>query len=163
MAQPRPHQQALNSGGAQASTPRTFPTPASLTSGPEKLVCISPSSSLSLLASALRSSVTFPSWKSCSQWCPPSIGSLPHHSHLMWARAGEKSWARVKTLASAQHPRRSVEEPLQPVALGTGWPRPRGAMVSHRFVCQLLQLCGQIQEAPLGHALLQLEKVETEP
>ena len=34
--------------GAQASTPRTFPTPASLTSGPEKLICISLSSSLSL-------------------------------------------------------------------------------------------------------------------
>lgn len=93
----------------------------------------------------------------------PGRGSLPHHSHLMGGWAGEKRWARVKGLASPRHPGRSVEEPPQPVALGTGWPWPQGAMVSHRFVCQLLQLCGQIQEASLGHVLFQLEKAETEP
>lgn len=93
---------------------------------------------------------------------PPSTRSLPHHSQLMGGRAGENCWGRVKGLASPRQPGRSVEEPPQPVALGTGWPCPWGAMVSH-FVCQLLQLCGQIQEASLGHVLIQLEKAETEP
>lgn len=88
---------------------------------------------------------------------PPGTGSLPHHSHLMGGRAGEESWARVNGFASPQHPGRSA------VALGTGWPWPWGAMGSHHIVCQLLQLCGQIQEASLGHTLIQLEKAETEP
>lgn len=48
MAQLRPQQQAPSSGGAQASTPRTFPTPALLTRGLEKLICISLSRSLRL-------------------------------------------------------------------------------------------------------------------
>lgn len=56
-----------------------------------------------------------------------------------------------------------TEETLQPVALGTGWPWPCGVMVSHRFFCQLLQLCSQIQEASLCHILIQLEKAEAEP
>lgn len=50
-----------------------------------------------------------------------------------------------------------------PAALGTGWPWPRGAAASHRFVHQLLQLRGQILEAHQGQSLIQLEKAETEP
>lgn len=50
-----------------------------------------------------------------------------------------------------------------PAALGTGWPWPRGAAASHRFVHQLLQLRGQILEAYQGQSLIQLEKAETEP
>lgn len=93
----------------------------------------------------------------------PSTGSLPQHGHLIGGQAGEESWARVNSFASPRHPGRSVEESSWPVALGTGWPWPWGAMGSHPIVCQLLQLCGQIQEASLCHTLIQLEKAETEP
>lgn len=47
--------------------------------------------------------------------------------------------------------------------MGTGWPWPRGAATSHRFVHQLLQLRGQILEAYQGHVLIQLQKEEAEP
>lgn len=55
----------------------------------------------------------------------PGTGSLPHHNHLMGDQAGEKSWARLKSLASPRHPGGSVEERPQPVALGTRWPCPQ--------------------------------------
>lgn len=44
------------------------------------------------------------------------------------------------------------------MTLGTGWPWPWDAMVSHLLFCQLLQLCSQVQEAFLGQILMQLER-----
>lgn len=101
--------------------------------------------------------------------CPggAAVSGTPQHEVPTPPRPADGGPGWRKLLGEGKGPRlpsatRSVEEPPQPVALGTGWPWPWGAVVSH-FVCQLLQLCGQIQEASLGHVLIQLEKAETEP